>query len=186
MPAAREVSPALGRVAVKLMREAGHPNEALAYAYELLRRNPGDPDAHRAFLSALGPFGPMPTVPDFETAQLGCAVCFVEQETNAETWAILEDAPDADQSSGEYGPSSPLMKQLRGRRLGDKFQLAEGRNRKSAVVKQLISKYAYRYQDCLYGWARRFPGTAGNRNGARRCQWRHRKFPTTLRRWRRA
>ena len=22
----------------------------------------------------------------------------------------------------------------------------------------MISKYAYRYQDCLYGWARRFPG----------------------------
>jgi tetratricopeptide (TPR) repeat protein len=159
MPPAREVLPSLGRVAVNLMREAGRPNEALSYAYELLRRNPGDPDAHRAFLSALGPFGPMPTVPDFETAQLGCAVCYVEQETNTESWAILEDAPDADESIGEYGPSSPLTKQLRGRRLGDKFQLADGRgNRKSAVVKQLISKYAYRYQDCLYGWASRFPG----------------------------
>jgi tetratricopeptide (TPR) repeat protein len=159
MPPAREVLPSLGRVAVTLMREAGRPNEALSYAYELLRRNPGDPDAHRAFLSALGPFGPMPAVPDFETAQLGCAVCFVEPETNAESWAILEDAPDADESMGEYGPSSPLMKQLRGRRLGDKFQLPDGRvSRKSAVIKQLISKYAYRYQECLYGWARRFPG----------------------------
>ncbi len=159
MPPAREVRPALGRVAVNLMREAGRPNEALSYAYSLLRRNPDDPDAHRAFLSALGPLGPMPTVPDFETAQLGCAVCFVEQDGNTETWAILEDAPDADDSIGEYGPSSPLMKQLRGRRPGDKFQLSEGRlSRKSAVVKQLMSKYAYRYQDCLYGWARRFPG----------------------------
>ena len=158
MPPARDVIPALGRVAVNLMREAGRPNEALSYAYDLLRCNPGDPDAHRALLSTLGPFGPMPTVPDFETAQLGCAVCFVEQESNAETWAILEDAPDANQASGEHGPSSPLVKQLRGRRLGDKFQVSEGRSRKSAVVKQLISKYAYRYQDCLYGWARRFPG----------------------------
>ncbi len=158
MPPARDVSPRLGRIAVKLMREAGHPNEALGYAYDLLRRNPAEPDAHRAFLSALGPFGPMPTVPDFETAQLGCAVCFVEQDTDAEAWAILEEAPDADQSRGEHGPSSPLMKQLRGRRLGDKFQIVEGRNRKSAVVRQIISKYAYRYQDCLYGWARRFPG----------------------------
>src|SRR4029077_1847594 len=74
-------------------------------------------------------------------------------------WAILEDAPDADESAKEYGPSTPLMKQLRGRRLGDKFQIPEGRvSRRSAVVKQLISKYAHRYQDCLYGWARRFPG----------------------------
>src|SRR6202011_107163 len=61
--------------------------------------------------------------------------------------------------TGEYGPWSALMKQLRGRRLGDKFQIPEGRvSRRSAVVKQLISKYAHRYQDCLYGWARRFPG----------------------------
>jgi tetratricopeptide (TPR) repeat protein len=159
MPPAREVLPALGRVAVNLMREGGRPNEALSYAYELLRRNPGDPDAHSAFLSALGPFGPMPTVPDFETAQLGCAVCYVEQETNAEVWVILEDAPDADESNGEYRATSSLTKQLRGRRLGDKFQIPEGRvSRKTAVVKQMISKYAYRYQDCLYGWARRFPG----------------------------
>ncbi len=159
MPLAREILPALGRVAVKLMREADHPNEALVYAYDLIRRNPRDPDAHRAFLSALGPFGPIATVPDFETAQLGCAVCYVEQESGTETWAILEDAPDADQSRGEYGSASALMKQLRGRRLGDKFHLSEGRaGRKNAVVKQLISKYAYRYQDCLYGWARRFPG----------------------------
>ena len=160
MPPPREVLPSLGRVAVHLMRESGHPDQALSYAYELLRRNPGDPDAHRAFLSALGPFGPMPTVPDFETAQLGCAVCFVEPERNLETWAILEDARDADETMGEQGPSSPLMKQLRGRRRGDKFQLPDGARvgRKSAVVKQLISKYAYRYQDCLYGWARRFPG----------------------------
>jgi tetratricopeptide (TPR) repeat protein len=159
MPPAREVLPALGRVAVKLMREADHPNDALSYAYELLRRNPADPDAHRAFLSALGPLGAMPTVPDFETAQPGCAVCFTEQDGSAETWAILEDAPNADSSRGEYGPSSAMMKQMRGRRLGDKFQLSEGRgSRKSAVVTQLISKYAYRYQDCLYGWARRFPG----------------------------
>jgi tetratricopeptide (TPR) repeat protein len=159
MPTPREVLPSLGRVAVNLMREGGRPNEALAYAYELLRRRPDDPYAHRAFLSALGPFGPMPAVPDFEAAQLGCAVCFVEQETNIESWAILEDAPDADEAVGEYGPSSYLTKQLRGRRLGDKFQLPEGRvSRKTAVVKQLISKYAYRYQDCLYQWARRFPG----------------------------
>ena len=159
MPTPREVLPSLGRVAVNLLREGGRPNEALAYAYELLRRRPGDPDAHRAFLSALGPFGPMPTVPDFEAAQLGCAVCFVEQDTNFESWVILEDAPDADESLGEYGPSSNLMKQLRGRKLGDKFQLSDGRvNRKTAVVKQLMSKYAYRYQDCLYQWARRFPG----------------------------
>ena len=159
MPPAREVLPSLGRLAVNLMREAGRPNEALSYAYDLLRRNPNDPDAHRAFLSVLGPIGPMASVRDFETAQLGCAVCFVETDTNVESWAILEDAPDADESAGEYGPSSSIAKQLRGRRPGDKFQLPDSRiSRRTAVVKRIISKYAHRYQDCLYGWEARFPG----------------------------
>lgn len=159
MPAAREVLPSLGRIAVQLMRDAGRPNEALAYAYELLRRNPTDPDAHRAVLAALGPFGAMPVVPDFETAQLGCAVCWVEQDSAIERWAILEDAPDADEAADEYGPASPMTKQLRGRKPGDKFQLPEGRfNRRAGIVKRLLSKYAYRFQDCLYGWEVRFPG----------------------------
>lgn len=159
MPPAREVLPSLGRIAVNLMRESGRPNEALSYAYELLRRNPNDPDAHRAFLSVLGPLGPMPSVRDFEIAQLGCAVCFVDADTNVEGWAILEDAPDADESIGEFGASSSLAKQLRGRRVGDKFQLPEGRfSRRTAIVKRIISKYAHRYQDCLYGWQARFPG----------------------------
>ncbi len=160
MPPAREVLPSLGRVAVQLMREAGRPNEALSYAYDLLRRNPADADAHRAYLIALGPMGAMPVVPDFETAQPGCAVCFVEPQDGAEQWVILEDSPEADEAAGEYGPTHPLTRQLRGRRPGDKFTLPDSTrlSRRSAVVKRIISKYAYRYQDCLNGWESRFPG----------------------------
>ncbi len=161
MPPAREVLPSLGRVAVELMRDAGHPNQALGYAYELVRHNPGDPDAHRAYLAALAPFGPMPVIRDFETAQLGCAVCFVEQDSVVERWATLEDAPDADEQASEYGAASPMLKVLRGRRPGDKFQLPEGRfSRRNGTIKRLISKYAYRYQDCLYRWEARFGGLA--------------------------
>jgi tetratricopeptide (TPR) repeat protein len=159
MPPAAEVLPALGRVAVELMRETGHPNDALAYADELLRRNPTDPDAHRAFLYALGPLGPMPVVPEFERAEPGCAVLLVEQDGAAERWVILEDAPDPDQTVDEYGPTHPVARQLRGRRPGDKVQFAEPRlSRKTMVVKRIISKYAHRYQDCLAGWQARFPG----------------------------
>lgn len=159
MPPAREVLPQLGRVAAQVMRETGHPNEALAYAYELLRRNPADPEAHRTFLYALGPLGPMPVVPEFETAQPGCALCFVEQDGSAEHWVILEDALEADEGADEYGPTHLLTKQLRGRRPGDKFQLPEARyGRKTGIVKRIVSKYAYRYQDCLAGWEKRFAG----------------------------
>jgi tetratricopeptide (TPR) repeat protein len=159
MPPAAAVAPALGREAVRIMREGGRANEALSYAYELIRRRGSDPDAHRAYLAALGPIGPMPHVPEFDTAAPGAAVCFVEQDANTERWVLLEDAADPDEAQEEYGPSHPLTKALKGRRVGDKFQLPEGRfSRKSGVIKQIISKYAWRYQDCLGGWQKRFPG----------------------------
>ena len=159
MPPAREVPSAIGREAVRIMREGGRANEALTYAYELLRRHPLDPDAHRGYLAALGPLGPMPHVAEFDTAAPGSAVCFVEQDGNVERWVILEDANDPDENQDEYGPAHPLAKALNRKRVGDKFQLPEGRfSRKSGVVKQIISKFARRYQDCLSGWQRRFPG----------------------------
>ena len=76
MPSAREIPPALGRAAVQFMRDGGRANEALAYAYELLRHQGGNVDAHRAYLAALGPVGPMPHVPDFDSAGPGCRAQF--------------------------------------------------------------------------------------------------------------
>lgn len=159
MPPARSVPIALGRAAVRIMREGGRASESLSYAYELLRRHPGHIDAHRAYLAALGPVGPVAHIGDYDSAASGAAVCFVEQESNADKWIVLEDANDPDESIDEYGPNSPMAKALKGKRVGDKFQLPEGRfSRKAGVVKQIISKYAWRFQDCAAGWAKRFPG----------------------------
>ncbi len=161
MPPAREIPPALGRAAVQFMRDGGRANEALAYAYELLRRQGGNVDAHRAYLAALGPMGPMPHVPDFDTANSGCALSFVEEGSNVEKWVLLEDANDADESIDEYGPQHPMTRVVKGKKAGEKFQLPEGRfSRRQATVKQMISKYAYRYMDVLTNWQARFPGQA--------------------------
>jgi tetratricopeptide (TPR) repeat protein len=159
MPAPREIDPALGRCAVDIMRESGRPNDALVYAYELVRNHPASVDAHRAFLSALGPSGPLPHVPEFETVGPGAAVCFVEQDTNTERWAILEDRSDADEALGEYATSHALHKVLKGKRAGDKFPLPEGLfSRRTGVIKQVVSKFAWRYQDTAQNWSSRFPG----------------------------
>jgi tetratricopeptide (TPR) repeat protein len=161
MPSAREIPPALGRAAVQFMRDGGRANEALTYAYELLRHQGGNVDAHRAYLAALGPVGPMPHVPDFDSAATGAAVCFVEENSNGEKWVLLEDANDADEALDEYGPQHPMTRALKGKKAGEKFQLPEGRfSRRQATVKQLISKYAFRYMDVLINWQARFPGQA--------------------------
>jgi len=159
MPSAREIPPALGRAAVQFMRDGGRANEALAYAYELLRRQAGSVDSHRAYLAALGPVGPIPHVPDFDTAGPGAALSFVEDNSNTERWMLLEDANDPDEALDEYGPQHPMTRAVKGKKAGEKFQLPEGRfSRRPATVKQIISKYAYRYMDCITKWQARFPG----------------------------
>ena len=161
MPSVREIPPSLGRAAVQFMRDGGRANDALAYAYELLRRQPGSVGAHRAYLASLGPIGPMPHVADFDTAAPGAAVCFVEENSTVDRWILLEESGDADESLDEYGPQHPIVRALKGKKVSDKFQLPEGRfSRKSAVVKILMSKYAWRYMDCLTNWQTRFPGQA--------------------------
>jgi transcription elongation GreA/GreB family factor len=161
MPSPREIPPALGRAAVQFMRDGGRANEALTYAYDLLRRQGASVDSHRAYLAALGPVGPMPHVPDFESAAPGAAVSFVEENGAGERWILLEEANDADESADEYGPQHPMTRVLKGKKVGEKFQLPEGRfSRRSATVKQLMSKYAWRYMDCLDKWQARFPGEA--------------------------
>src|ERR1700691_6080876 len=161
MPAAREIPTAPRRAAVPFLRDGGRANEALAYAYELLRRQGGSVDAHRAYLAALGPVGPMPHVPDFDSAGSGCALSFVEEGSNTEKWILLEDANDADETIDEYNPQHPMTKAVKGKKAGERFQLPEGRfSRRQATVKQMISKYAYRYMDVLINWQARFPGQA--------------------------
>ncbi len=161
MPSAREIPPALGRAAVQFMRDGGRANEALAYAYELLRHQGDNVDSHRAYLTALGPVGPMPHIPDFDVAGPGAALSFLEENSNTERWILLEDANDADEALDEYGSQSPMMRAVKGKRSGEKFQLPEGRfSRRQATVKQMLSKSAYRYLDCLVYWQARFPGQA--------------------------
>ncbi|MDO8431185.1 MAG: hypothetical protein Q7S58_02115 [Candidatus Binatus sp.] len=161
MPSTREIPSSLARSAVQFMRDAGRANEALSYAYDLLRRQPNSLGAHRAYLAALGPIGPMPHVADFDTAGPGAAVCFVEENSTVDRWIILEETNDADESLDEFGPQHPMTRAIRGKKVSDKFQLPEGRfSRRSAVVKILMSKYAWRYMDCLNNWQARFPAQA--------------------------
>ena len=54
-----------------------------------------------------------------------------------------------------------MTRAVKGKKAGEKFQLPEGRfSRRQATVKQMISKYAYRYMDVLINWQARFPGQA--------------------------
>ncbi len=141
------------------MRDSGRANEALSYGYDLLRKQGASVDSHRAYLVALGPVGPMPHVPDFETAGPGAAVSVSivgkNRHLNSDRWIFLaKDANDADEGALDefWLPQHPMTRALKGKKVGEKFQLPEGRfSRRSATVKQIMSKYgAWRVRlDCL-------------------------------------
>lgn len=158
LPSVDEVNPHVGRAVVQVLRMGGHPNEGLEYAYELLRRHFTDIDAHRAYVSALHPIGPEPSIADPETIQPGVAVCFKERGEEIPCWIVIEDSPNPDEARNEKSPDHYMSKQLIGKRPGDTFILAESSvTPRVGKVEAILSKYVYRYQSCMNQWEIRFP-----------------------------
>ena len=60
VPTPDRVIPEIACDAVRVLREIGHAEYAVEYAYQVIRANFNNPDGHRAFLIALSPFGPEP------------------------------------------------------------------------------------------------------------------------------
>jgi len=160
MPPAAEVPPQRGRAAVFVMRMTGHPEEAVRYAYDLLRRHFGDIEANRAYRASMDPIGPNPNIPFPDVVGRGTAVSFVEEGTTTERWVVIEEAFEPDSKLDEISPDSLLAKNLDGKRVGESFTLAEGKfvgYGRNGVVRQILSKYVFRYQECITQWEIRFP-----------------------------
>jgi tetratricopeptide (TPR) repeat protein/predicted nucleic acid-binding protein len=162
MPTVTEVNVQNGRAAIQVMKMGGYPDEALAYAYELLRLHFNDAQAHRAYTFTLLPFEPRPGVPEFTEAKEGCAVCYTEDDETQERWMIIEDAPNPDILRLEYPLDHFLSQAMRGKQVGDKVTLSVGSlGNRSGMIKSIISKYVFRYQDSMHNWQIRFPDSEG-------------------------
>jgi tetratricopeptide (TPR) repeat protein len=162
MPVVTEVDVHNGRAAVQVMKLGGYPDDALAYAYALLRLHFSDSEAHRAYTFNLLPFEPRPTVPEFAEVKVGCAVCYIEEYETQETWMIIEDAPNPDISRQEYGPDHPLSREIMGKKVGEKVILSPSSlGDRAATVKAITSKYVFRFQDSMRNWQIRFPDVEG-------------------------
>jgi tetratricopeptide (TPR) repeat protein len=162
MPSVNEVSVQNGRAAVQVMKFGGYPDQALAYAYDLLRLHFGDPNAHRAYTFNLLPFEPKPAVPEFSEVNEGCAVCYVEEYESRENWMIIEDASNPDISRDEYSRDHPLSRAMIGKKVGERVVLSSGSmGERAATIKSIVSKYVFRYQDSMHNWQIRFPNVPG-------------------------
>jgi tetratricopeptide (TPR) repeat protein len=162
IPDVDTVRPKFGLAAVQIMKMCGNPQDALRYAYTLSRLHPSDPDAQRAMLFALHPFGPKPVVP--EPSEVGCdtSIEFVEEGTSQPNWITIESCDNPPRSFPSVAPDSRLAKGLIGKKGGQTFVLAETPvNPRMATVITIQSKYVHLYQDILNTWQLRFPELHG-------------------------
>jgi hypothetical protein len=161
MPSVQEVDAHTGRAAVYIMKLGGYPNEALVYGYELLRKHFGEADAHFAFMFNLQPVDPQPAIDDHIEVTVGSAVAYVEDGDTQTNWVIIEDSPDPDATHSEYSPEHPLARALHGKKVGDRFVLAQGSvSDRTGTITSILSKYVFRYQDGMKNWQIRFPRIA--------------------------
>ena len=158
LPSLDEVTATGGAIAVEILRQQGDPNEALRYAYELLRRHYDHPDANASLIMVFF----SPTSRALEIAEPtesgpGTAVFYAE-EGGRERWVVIEDSPNPRLELNEYAPTHPLAEALKGKRVGDSVVLSKtsGRDR-TAVIKEIKSKYLHRLHEIMENWQIRFP-----------------------------
>jgi tetratricopeptide (TPR) repeat protein len=157
LPPPNQVSPHDAILVVAVLRSHGDPNDGVKYAYEVLRLHFNNPDAHRAYVTSMGPGEHGPTIPTFETeVSIGCAVRFVAERSPEEQWTIIEDSHDPDPVRNETSPDSSLAKELLRKRVGDSFDISPFSR---GTVKEITSKFVFRYQDCIKLWQIRFSDT---------------------------
>ena len=159
VPAANEVEPRMAVEAVRVLKAIGQEQDAVQYAYEVIRHNFQDMDAHKAFTLALGPFGNEPQLENPDYVETDAAVCYVEQGDSAPHWIIVEATPDPDSQlpEPELSPDNAICKAMMGKKVGDTFVLAKGDIQdRVGEIKAIQNKYVYRFQDCMGQWQVRF------------------------------
>ena len=162
VPKADEVTPRTAGNAVRVLRAIGHEQDAVQYAYDVIRHNFQEPDAHRAFILALAPFPTKPELEQPDCVETGAAVCYVEQGASFPYWIIVEDPPDPNSQfpERELSPNDEICKAMMGKNVGDTFLLAKGIQDRIGEIREIQNKYVHRYQDCMGQWQVRFPGLA--------------------------
>ena len=138
LPPPSEVRVDNGSAAVHLLTELKKFDDALRYAYDLLRANRDKPEANLTLgwlvMTAGLPEGvlspPSEVVP-------GTAVCFAEEAVSGVQWRVIEDHPGGPAFPEDLAPEHGLAKRLMGLRVGDVFVLAgdEVDGRKARILR---------------------------------------------------
>lgn len=161
LPSVIGVEAHIGRWVAYVLRYGKEPIKAVEYAYELLRLNQNHKDAHMAMIGTMLPSGPPIEIAKPEVVAPGVAVEYQENDTGQIRWHIIEDsevcAPKLDWR--EFPVDHPVSCDLLGKKCGDQFYLQKDNiQNRTATIKQLVSKYVYRFNVCMQQFGGRFPG----------------------------
>ncbi len=153
------VEPRTALRAVHVLKAIRQEQYAVQYAYDVIRYNFQDPDAHRVFMLALAPFGNELQLEKPDCVETEAAVCYVEQGDSVPHWIIVEDSPDPDSQLREHelSPDNEICKAMMGKKVGDTFVLAKGIQDRIGEIREIQNKYVHRFQDCMGQWQVRFP-----------------------------
>lgn len=161
LPLPQDIPVAMGRLVVQALRLVGEPVKAVEYAYELIRANYKEIDAHLAMTSFMIPMGPKQLLWDSpEVVSPGTAVQYKENRANTPVWHIIEDSNVGrpDESRNEHSVDHLYSQKMLGLKKGDSFLLRAGDiQERKAIILEIVSKYDFRIVDCMESFEKRFP-----------------------------
>lgn len=166
LPSVEDALPStVGRLVIGLLEWAGRWSDAVAFAYDLLRRNFGDSDAHGLYCALVlhgERNGQM--LPNPEDVQPGVAVAYREEGLSAERWVVIEDnAPQA--QLDEYSATHALAQRMLGLHVGERFSLSptavQAVQDRRPEITQIVSRFVFRFRDSMDRFQERFPDSGG-------------------------
>lgn len=162
LPDPLTLAPEHGRILSAVLLHGPTPIRAVEVAYDLVRRHYSSQHAHFALCAAVGLGRESPaSIPEPEVVGPGAAVCTRLDGEAAHRWVVVEDCPNPDPGRNELPPDHPSLKDLLGKRVGDRF--TDARNPfqpKPGTILEVRSKYHYRMWDSIERWDDLCPGVS--------------------------
>ncbi len=164
LPQITEVNAQIGRSVALVLRHGPEAIKGVEYAYELVRLNWNQKEAHMAMIeSVFAPVGPTVDIKHPEEIIVpGIAIQYQEDDTRELRWHIIENSVvrKPESSRNEFPLDHPNSQKMLGKKQGEQFDLVkDGIQERTAKIKNVVSKYIYRFNDCLNELENRFPGT---------------------------
>ena len=160
LPQLDEIDERLAAAAVEAICRSDDPLRAVAFAYELARRDPDAERYHHAMIGSMGLLGggKAQVIPVEERVGANSAVRLREIPSDTESWYVIEQTRAPKTTLNEIAIDSRLGQAIVGKTIDDEVEFEEslGSTRRVKIVK-LLHKFVFRYQDCIENLPNRFP-----------------------------